>query len=242
MSFFLISAGLCGSVGGCSSAFDTIPTLAPTLPIPPPLLTVTLTAAPSATVAPSTEQPASPVRIASYTPPPTYTEQATQALLPTITPPPPPTRPPYTPTQAISETPAPVSASVANDTVTIRISAAQLNKGLTETFRPDSTLDRAPVARFEDGLIWVDLQVGGRPITLTLTASALATTKGSILDLRAVAVSTLGSTTTIQVKQGHTRVQTMLELLIYQASGLRKLNYSGVTITPDAILITLLME
>jgi hypothetical protein len=235
----LLFVGLLMLSAGCSGLDQPYPTLIPTLvvevPTASPLPTETAIP-PMETVTPLPTRP--PVTATVFIRP-------TMTPLPTTRPAPtqPPTGIPATSVLPVNTpTPLPVRATQENGAASITITQAQLNQALKGAWRQGMALDDAPSVTFKDGLLVTEMRIKTRPVTLKMTLSMVSTTKGNVLDLRAVAVSTLDGLTTTQVKQGQALVQTMIELLIYQAANGQPLNYAGVIVGNDVITITLLTD
>lgn len=225
-------------LAGCGGVEQPYPTLIPTLVVEvPTALPPTDTAIPpTETVTPlPTRRPITPtVYIA-----PTVTRLPTLRPAPTLIP---TTMPPTAVIPINTPTPLPVRATQENGAASITITQAQLNQALKGAWRQGMALDDAPSVTFKDGLLVTEMRIKTKPVTLKMTLSMVSTTKGNVLDLRAVAVSNLDGLTTTQVKQAQALVQTMIELLIYQAASGQPLNYAGVTVVGDVITITLLTD
>lgn len=223
---------------GCSGLNDPYPTLIPTTAVE-----VTATSAPT-NVPPTDTQ----IVLSTFTPIPSDTPKpptlrVVASLIST-------TRPASTavttpilpPTFAGTPTLPPVRATLAQGITSITITTAQLNNALKEAWRSDMALDYPPVVEFSDGLIVTDMRIKMKLIKLKLSLTMVSTTKGNVLDLRAVSINNTDGLTTTQIKQGQALVQTMIEWLIYQAAGTVQLNYSGVSIASNTITITLLTD
>jgi len=135
----------------------------------------------------------------------------------------------------------PVQATVIADAATIIITPDQLNAVLTAAFSKGRGPDSAPVATFEKGQIKVTLQYGGKPASITLLASVVATVSGGAFDLRTVAAEAPESVTTAQLKQIEALVRTLIELQVGQATNYAKLSYAVVNVAPEALTITALL-
>jgi hypothetical protein len=226
------------AVAGCSSNTDPFPTLIPTAVIPstPTLIESTETAIPTIAPTGTPDLPATralpTVRIASLTP---IRPQATTIAQPT----------PVISLTRVAPTLPPVRATVANGAASITITTAQLNQALKGAWRPGMAMDIAPFVTLNSGLINVEMRIQMKLVSLQLALTTVSTTRGTVLDMRAVSVSNSSGLTTTQIKQGHALVQTMLEWLVYQAGaqqGLQNLTYSGVSVGTDRITITFLTD
>lgn len=224
---------------GCSGVNDPYPTLIPTLVVGIPTATETMIPA-TETVIPT--RTAKPITATSIPQTPTVRILGSATPIKRLTPTPigtavlPPTRINGTATLP------PVRATLANGAASITITAAQLNHALKEAWRQGMALDYPPVVTFKDGLLLTEMRIKMKLVTLQLTLGMVSTTKGNVLDLRAVGVSTIDGVTTTQIKQGQALVQTMIEWLIYQAAAGQQLTYGGVAVSGDTITITLLTD
>lgn|GEM_PF-1182437 len=161
--------------------------------------------------------------------PPTPSEVPTVTAIPSLTP--------------IVPTPIVISA---NRTTTITLTADQLNAELARRFAAQPILDfaAAPFLILTPGALQVTMSIAPhtistpQPLTLTLNLSALATTSGSVLDVRAVGLTALNGVTTQQVKRGQTLIANVLETFAQRAAGSASLAYQYVAVSADAITLT----
>ncbi len=213
--FFYVIGGLLLLLSACSSQNIDLPTLVPTFQPRP-------TATDSSTSVPTLQLTATDV--------PTVTSAPTQTIFPTLRP---------------VITLLPPLVVTASGTTTITLSAAQLDDALARRFTtnplPDYTAP--PHVIFASGQIQLDLSIAPRtatpqPITLTLALTALNTTEGSVLEVRATGVSALNGITTQQVKKSQALLKATLEDIAQRTVGSSTITFSYVSITDDALSLT----
>jgi hypothetical protein len=112
----------------------------------------------------------------------------------------------------------PPEATIQNDSGTIQITLAQLNAAIAAAFKPEPAYPQPPTVSASGPELLVRISLAGdKTGLLTLAVTTVQTTRGGVLELRAVGLDGVLPSDTLVVKQAQTLVQSALEGLIQQA-------------------------
>jgi hypothetical protein len=140
-------------------------------------------------------------------------------------------------------TPPPIQATLTEGTLTLTFTAEQLNYALLRRFGPGVKLDRPPMVRLTPGQIALDISLDQRAYTLLLTPSVISTITGSHLELKAVSITPIpNQPQLLQLKTGHTLLQSVLDVLINTNVRQPILAYTGVSVSEVGLTMTVRVE